>query len=105
MSERSTRLQIERNEATLKVTGEIDAHSAPELHAALAEGHDGGDTVVDMAGVDFIDSSGLRVLLEAHAAAEAEGRQLIIAEASLAVKRLVEISGLDSHLNVRSGDD
>lgn len=102
MSERSTRLQIDRSDATLKVTGEIDAHSAPELQTALAEIPADTDMNVDMSAVDFIDSSGLRVLLEAHAGAEEAGRRLVVVNPSPAVKRLVEISGLDNHLNLQS---
>lgn len=102
MSERSTRLQIDSSDSTLTVTGEIDAHSAPELQQALAELQGDGDMTIDMAHVDFIDSSGLRVLLEAHASAEGAGRRLVVADPSPAVRRLVEISGLDNHLNLHS---
>ena len=51
-------------------------------------------------GIEFIDSSGLRVLVEAHQRAAAGGRSLVIHRPSVAVKRLLEISGLSEHLTV-----
>ena len=49
----------------ISVTGEIDVYTAPNLRERLnelvADGH--YDLVVDMAGVDFLDSTGLGVLV------------------------------------------
>ena len=84
-------------EGVLVLDGEIDAHSA----AALAEHLLGqpGIRVVDLAAVSFIDSSGLRVLVEAHHAREGDGG-LVLRSPSAAVQRLLEISGLSGHLDV-----
>jgi anti-sigma B factor antagonist len=92
-------LDITSAETGLTLAGEIDAHTAPTLAEAIAAcGHQ--HLQVDMAAVDFVDSSGLRVLIEAHQAAQAAGRKIQIANPSPAVSRLLEISGIDDYLNV-----
>jgi anti-sigma B factor antagonist len=80
------------------LSGEIDSYTAPELAERLA-----GDPpveVLDLAGVSFIDSSGLRVIVEAHQSRLAAGSRLVLRSPSAAVQRLLEISGLAGHLDV-----
>ena len=84
-------------DGALVLTGEIDTHSA----AILAERLQGEREIVvlDLAGVSFIDSSGLRVLVEAHQVREPVGG-MQLRSPSAAVQRLLEISGLAGHLDV-----
>ena len=94
-----TPLTITTNPNGLMASGAIDAHTAPMLAEALAECSD--DTVVlDLAEIDFVDSSGLRVLIEAHQNAEESGRALHLANVSGSVNRLLEISGVSDYLHV-----
>jgi len=55
----------ERGRTVVEVTGEIDVYTAPKLREQLAELVDSGrhDIVVDMQGVEFLDSTGLGVLV------------------------------------------
>ena len=85
----------------LSVDGEIDAHTAPRLAAALAEQAEADTLVAHVGGVTFMDSSGLRVLVEATTQATSHGRVLIISKPSAAVRRVIEISGLDGTLQIR----
>ncbi|MEJ7801176.1 MAG: STAS domain-containing protein [Ilumatobacter sp.] len=85
----------------LSVVGEIDAHTAPALATAIS-GCDQQTVVVDMSAVEFVDSSGLRVLIEAHQAADEAGRSLQLSNPSTAVSRLLEISGVSDYLDVVS---
>jgi anti-sigma B factor antagonist len=55
---------------------------------------------IDMAGVQFIDSSGLRVLIGAHQRAATAKRKLLIGRPSKSVLRIIEISGLSDHLHI-----
>jgi anti-sigma B factor antagonist len=101
MSDTGVRLEITPIEGGLVLVGEIDAHTAPELAARLDPLPGAStDLVVDVAGIEFIDSSGLRVLIEAHQRANAGGRRLVIRRPSASVRRLFEISGLAGHLVV-----
>jgi anti-sigma B factor antagonist len=92
-------LTITAIEGGLAVAGEIDGHTSPLLAEALtavaAE-----QVLLDMAGVEFVDSSGLRVLIEAHQQAEHAGGSVTLTHPSAIVTRLLEISGVDSYLNV-----
>ncbi len=85
-------------DGALVLTGEIDSYTAPELSERLAA--EPPVEVVDVAGVTFIDSSGLRVIVEAHQTRVANGSRLVLRAPSAAVQRLLEISGLSGHLDV-----
>jgi anti-sigma B factor antagonist len=85
-------------DGALVLVGEIDSYTAPLLGERLVDGSP--IEVVDLAGVSFIDSSGLRVLVEAHQARVEEGARLVLRAPSAAVQRLLEISGLMGHLDV-----
>ena len=95
-------LHITTSPSGLHLSGEIDAHTVTVLvpHLDPLPGS-GGDVVIDLSGVGFVDSSGLRVLVEAHQRAEAEARRLVLTGSSRQVLRLLEISGLMQYLHVQ----
>lgn len=97
-------LQVDRNgsSANVQVTGEIDLTSAPRLDdevTALIE-----DSVTDLAiglgAVSFMDSTGLRVLLKASKMLDSAGGNLVLSQPSDPVRRLLEVSGLDTHFQI-----
>lgn len=92
-------LQITPTDAGFVVAGEIDAHTAPALADAVSSA-DHETINLDLSAVDFVDSSGLRVLIDAHQQAVDAGRTLRIVQPSDAVRRLLDISGVDEYLNV-----
>ena len=72
---------------TIAVSGELDAYSAPDLAAALA------DPIVDrviLTAVTFIDAAGLAVLLEAH---RSRPQGLTLCSPSRCVLRLLDLAG------------
>jgi len=85
--------------ARLVVRGELDAFTAPDLLAGLdqASGH---EVELDLAGVSFIDSSGLASVIAAHQRLDREERQLVIVERSEIVQRLLDLSGVASRLRL-----
>ncbi len=89
--------------ARLAVYGEVDAASAPELEARLAEAAEAGCTEVelDFSRLEFIDSSGLSVLVGAHQQLRNSGIQLVIASSPPAARRIFDISGLNRVLTIR----
>ncbi len=95
-------LQITTSPSGLHLRGEIDAHSVTVLVRYLDPlPGSAGDVVIDLSGVGFVDSSGLRVLVEAHQRAEAEARRLVLTGSSRQMLRLLEISGLMQYLHVQ----
>ena len=81
----------------LSVGGDLDLNTAPELLQALTRLVDEGQRVlvVDMAGVEFCDSSGLSVLVRVRNRVTALGGGLALAAPTRVVQRVLEVSGLD----------
>jgi anti-sigma B factor antagonist len=98
------RLIIETDPRGLVLSGELDAHTAPLLVEALNSLAGIANIRIDFAGVEFMDSSGLNVLVEAHQHAVDSDRVLTIEQPSRAVHRLLEISGLLDHLRIDQKD-
>jgi anti-sigma B factor antagonist len=87
----------------LEVFGELDLATAPRLCAALdaARIHRVKRVVVDLTGVDFCDSTGLRALIGASTELRVGGGRLAIAALpGGAVARLFDIVGARESLNV-----
>lgn len=89
--------------ADLRLYGEVDASTAPALREAiaLADLAEPDELVLHCGGLEFIDSSGLGVLVAAHKRAHDRGGVLVVAEAPPAVRRLFAISALDQLLIIR----
>ena len=86
----------------LRVAGEVDVSSAPELQDKLADLIDsaGAVLVVDLAGVTFIDSTGLGVLVGARNRASELGGSISVVVTSDRVLKLFRITGLDAVFEV-----
>ena len=86
------------------VTGEVELSTADAFAEAVAAAIRAA-RAVDLAGVTFMDSSGLKALLAAAGASN--GTPLVLRNPSLAVRRLLEITIPDGApgLEIRSGED
>jgi anti-anti-sigma factor len=84
----------------LKMIGELDLAVGERLKEALRAAADAHDAVlVDLSELDFIDSSGLRVLVLALKHARDEGEELRIERrVSPSVARVIELAGLSNYL-------
>jgi anti-sigma B factor antagonist len=80
----------------LDLAGELDLASAPELHHTLHRLCGNGTTSIelDLSDVSFIDSTGIRTLLEAQSLCGQHGCSFRIAQTSTAVERLLQLTGL-----------
>lgn len=86
-------------DAIVLVEGELDAYSAPVLEAAIA-GHTGADLRLDLAGVSFIDSTGIRVVVTADNRLREQDHRLVVVHPSPAVLRLLQLTALDERFVV-----
>ena len=88
------------------LVGELDLYNAPEVRSALLElcAEEPERLVVDLAEVDFVDSTALGVLIEART--KLPNRQaFLLASPGLETHRALAISGLDQHLAVHDTVD
>jgi anti-anti-sigma factor len=91
---------VERGEvATVTIVGEIDLDTSDEVGGALTGSATANCVDVDLAGVSYIDSTGLRSLLTAKTELERQGGRLRVTNASSIVNRLFEILGVAALLN------
>jgi anti-sigma B factor antagonist len=86
----------------IAVRGEVHVSTAPEFSERLNDAIAGGKTgvVIDMTGVDFIDSTGLSVLLNALRRVTRQQGTLALAVSNPTVLRLFEITRLDSTFDI-----
>lgn len=84
--------------AGLAVRGEVDMATAPALEDRLDDAirESTGPFVLDLAGVAFLDSTGLRVLLRARGLLGREDRALAVICPHNPVRRVFELSGLST---------
>jgi anti-sigma B factor antagonist len=101
-------LQIERSDqpdgtVVLILRGEADIESAPALQRALAEATSKAQLIVlDLAGLEFIDSSGISVLIQAQLRATEEDRRLVLRNLPEQTARVFDVAGLASRFTISS---
>ena len=83
--------------AVLSVRGEVDVYTAPRFRERLIELVTEGRhrIIVDLQGVDFLDSTGLGVLVGALKKVRADGGTLDIVCTQERILKIFDITGLD----------
>jgi anti-sigma B factor antagonist len=91
----------------LAVTGELELGTAPRLRQAVVSlvGEGRADIVLDLAGVDFIDSIGLGVIVSALKRVRSRDGQLLVAGAVPRVRSLFELTRLDEIIELHDSVD
>ena len=89
--------------ATVVVSGELDLATVPRLSVTVAEHGDDGLLVLDLNAVTFIDSTGVRVLIEADRACAGSGSRLVVLAGDGPVRRILDLCELDRWMSVVSG--
>ena len=88
--------------AVIVATGELDLSGASLLDAEierLAAEPDLGTVVLDMRGLEFMDSSGLRLVVLADMRAREAGRRFVLVRGSETVHRVFEIARMSERLD------
>jgi anti-sigma B factor antagonist len=91
----------------LELEGELDMATSAQLQEALARANrEGSSTVVlDLRGVRFLDSTGLRAIFRARKAVRERGQQFAVTPGSAQVQRLLSLTHLDEHLQTIDSPD
>ena len=91
------------NIAVLSLQGRIVNGETATLREAVRAQSSAGAIVLDVAGVSTIDASGLGLLLQVRNEFQARGVRLRVMNASGLVRRVFEITRLDSVFEVTAG--
>lgn len=86
----------------ITVEGRVDSSTAARLGEALESSFASGtrNIVIDLAGVDYMSSAGLRELVAALKRAKSSGGDVRLSAPSERVAEVLEIAGLDSIFGV-----
>jgi anti-sigma B factor antagonist len=96
----SSRATVADGHAVVAVYGELDLSTAPVLSQCLAPviGAHPCDLILDLAGLHFIDSTGLTLIVRASNALKVHQGTLGLAHPTAPVRRVLELVGLDRML-------
>jgi len=91
----------------LALSGELDMASAESLERALDGDAVTGETMVvlDLQQLQFIDSTGLRIILMALERCQERGQKFAITPGSPQVQRLLSVTGVAEHLPTLAAAD
>ncbi len=95
----------ESDQAILTLRGELDLSSSTALEEELARVDGIPLVVVDLRKLEFIDSTGLGVLVKTHQRMSDAGRRLVLVDAEGQVRRLLALTGLSDQLTIVSDPD
>ncbi|MGQ5265032.1 STAS domain-containing protein [Micromonospora sp. ZYX-F-536] len=95
--------RLDAGRVRLRLTGDLDYDTAPELIAAAAELHGDGhqQVMIDLTGVTLCDSSGLSALLVVHRAAGA----IRLIGVNVQLQQMLDRTGLSELLSAESASD
>lgn len=108
---RATQLSIEAHTrpggVLLTLSGELDMATAAQLEREIANASDSAPQtiVLDLRGLDFIDSTGLRTLIAEHECSRRSGRRFALVQGSRQVDRLMSITRVSEHLQLVSSPE
>jgi len=101
-------LRHESDRVVVELAGELDMANAPLLQGSI----DGPELsaaktiVLDLQGLTFLDSTGLRIILAAREQCWRRGQEFAITPGSQQVQRLLSVTGVGEHLRtIASADD
>jgi anti-sigma B factor antagonist len=96
------RVETEEDVTVIGLIGDLDFHTARRLREKLLELHAAGanNVVLDMSSLEFIDSSGLSVLVAGLKRLRNSGGNLTLRAVPDQTRRVLEVSGLSRVLSI-----
>lgn len=97
-----TRIEHDELVSVIALEGELDVTSAPSFRATvfglIGAGH--RRLVIDLSGLDFIDSRGLWVIVAAHREVDAAGGKLLLRHPRPTALKVLETTGLSGMIEI-----
>lgn len=95
------KIETSEKEVTLALAGRLDTNTAPSLEETIAGlGEKVTALMLDMEGLEYISSAGLRVLLSTHKSFCGKG-SLTICHACDDIREVFDITGFSDILNIQ----
>lgn len=88
---------VENDVTVLNVSGRLDTNTAPQLESAVQGVAAGSSLTLDLKGVEYVSSAGLRVFLMAQ---KTFGQKFLIRNVQDSVKEVLEITGFTDILRI-----
>ncbi len=100
MNEAASKLSIVEDDgtSTISLDGDLDSHTSDRLASRLADLSPDRELRLNVGGLRFVDSSGLRTILAEHERRQECGHKVVLVDPSEAVARLLQITGLEDYL-------
>ena len=100
---------LEHGVRAIAVRGELDLSTAPELEGPLEQALESGEgsVLIDLAQCEFIDSTGIALIVRAWQRLDSgnNGRSLVLCSQNDQVRRVLEITGLELSIPVHQTRD
>jgi anti-anti-sigma factor len=95
----------QRSKVVLPITGDLDVTGATAAQKRLLglTLRPGDQLVLDLSGLDFMDSTGIRLILQARDHALRHGAGFVVVRGPDTVMRVLELVGLDEQLDLVAG--
>jgi anti-sigma B factor antagonist len=96
------RIERDGDQTVVSLAGELDLLSAPRVRAVMTtvQADATERVVVDLTGLSYMDSVGIGLLVSSRQRLEAVGRRLSLRNPEPAVRRLLQITGLEDYLGL-----
>ena len=91
----------------VKPSGEIDPHSAKSLREEIDTAlylYRPSTVIIDLAGIGFMDSSGLGLILGRYTKAKELGGRLILANPAPSVERILNLAGTHKLITIKKNE-
>lgn len=111
MNDREPRIQVsvrhEADAAIVRVQGEVDLRTSPELRGAFLEllEQRPGRIIVDLSDVHYVDSSGVGTIVELKRRAMRDRSEVILVGLQPRVRSLFEITRLEQFFTIAASVD
>jgi anti-sigma B factor antagonist len=85
---------------SITLSGELDLATVPRLQDELerVEASDARSIIVDLSGLSFIDSAGIRLIITAEERSRVDSNRLVLLKAPASVQRVFQLTALEDQL-------